>query len=59
VAIGTAGAGFALAVKLDATVAGVTQAQAEEIVNAAHQVCPYSNATRNNIAVEVTAHAAA
>ena len=54
VAIGTAGAGFALAVKLDATVAGVTQAQAEEIVNAAHQVCPYSNATRNNVPVRLT-----
>jgi lipoyl-dependent peroxiredoxin len=60
VAIGPiAPGGFGLAVKLAATVLGVTQAQAEEIVRAGHEVCPYSNATRNNIAVEVSAHAEA
>lgn len=60
VSIGTiAPGGFGLAVKLSATVAGVTQAQADEIVQTAHQVCPYSNATRNNIAVEISAHAEA
>jgi Ohr subfamily peroxiredoxin len=52
-----ASGGFGLAVTLDATVIGVTPAQAEEIVHAGHDVCPYSNATRNNIAVEVSAHA--
>jgi osmotically inducible protein OsmC len=29
------------------------RAQAEQIVQAAHQVCPYSNATRNNIDVRL------
>jgi osmotically inducible protein OsmC len=53
VTIGTVGQGFGLAVKLTATVIGVTQAQAEEIINMAHQVCPYSNATRNNIQVDL------
>jgi Ohr subfamily peroxiredoxin len=54
-----AAGGFGLAVALDATVSGVTQAQAEEIVQAGHQVCPYSNATRGNIAVEISSHAEA
>jgi osmotically inducible protein OsmC len=60
VAIGPiAPGGFGLAVSLAATVIGVTPEQAEEIVHAGHAVCPYSNATRNNIAVEVSAHAEA
>ena len=29
------------------------RAQAEQLVQAAHQVCPYSNATRNNIDVRL------
>jgi Ohr subfamily peroxiredoxin len=58
VTIGTlAAGGFGLAASLAATITGVTQAQADEIVHAAHEVCPYSNATRNNIAVEISAHA--
>ena len=58
VTIGTiAPQGFGLAVKLTATVSGVTQDVAEDLINTAHQVCPYSNATRNNIAVELSAHA--
>lgn len=43
--------GFALAVALDVTLAGVDQATAEAIVAQAHEVCPYSNATRGNIDV--------
>lgn len=46
-----AGGGFALTVALDVTIAGVDQAQAEEIVQAAHAVCPYSNAVRGNVDV--------
>jgi osmotically inducible protein OsmC len=48
--------GFGLAVNLKVNVPGVEQAVAEELVNKAHQVCPYSNATRGNIDVtlEVT-----
>ncbi|HEY3751695.1 MAG TPA: organic hydroperoxide resistance protein [Pseudonocardiaceae bacterium] len=47
--------GFGLAVKLVAHLPGVDQAKADELVQKAHQVCPYSNATRGNIDVDVTA----
>jgi osmotically inducible protein OsmC len=43
--------GFGLAVTLEVEVPGVDKAKAEELVNKAHEVCPYSNATRGNIAV--------
>ncbi|GAB3018242.1 organic hydroperoxide resistance protein [Spirosoma pulveris] len=46
--------GFGLAVTLDVNVPGVEQALAEELVGKAHQVCPYSNATRGNIDVTLT-----
>jgi osmotically inducible protein OsmC len=53
----TAERGFKLAVELDVTLPGVTDAeQAKEVVAAAHQVCPYSNATRGNIEVALTAN---
>lgn len=50
--------GFALSVALDVAIAGVDQAAAEEIVQAAHAVCPYSNAVKGNIdvAIAVTTH---
>ena len=41
--------GFALLVALNVILTGVDQATAEAIVEQAHQVCPYSNATRGNI----------
>ena len=44
--------GFRLAVTLDVAITGVEQAKAEEIVRAAHQVCPYSNAIRGNVDVQ-------
>ena len=43
--------GFGLAVALAVTLTGVDQAQAEDIVAVAHQVCPYSNALRGNVKV--------
>jgi len=43
--------GFALTVALDVTLAGIDQATAEALVAQAHEVCPYSNATRGNIEV--------
>ncbi|WP_158887630.1 organic hydroperoxide resistance protein [Amycolatopsis anabasis] len=46
---------FQLTVKLDTTLRGMEQGKADELVTQAHQVCPYSNATRGNIEVEVTA----
>ena len=49
--------GFDVAVTLDVTLPGVEDAsKAAEIVAAAHNVCPYSRATRGNIAVELTAN---
>ena len=43
--------GFGLSVTLRVELGGIDQAGAEQLVEAAHQVCPYSNATRGNIAV--------
>lgn len=49
--------GFRLAVELDVTLPQVRDpAEAARIVAAAHQVCPYSNATRGNIDVVLTAN---
>ncbi|MFD1551825.1 organic hydroperoxide resistance protein [Putridiphycobacter roseus] len=45
--------GFGLAVKLDVNIPGVTVEEAVALANQAHQVCPYSNATRGNIVVEL------
>ena len=53
VSIGQAGAGFGLAVELTASLPELPRDQAEALVQAAHQVCPYSNATRDNIAVDL------
>ncbi|GAA4553047.1 organic hydroperoxide resistance protein [Pseudonocardia xishanensis] len=47
--------GFALTVALSVELAGVDQATADALVEAAHQVCPYSNATRGNIPVTLEA----
>lgn len=43
--------GFGLTVTLEVNVPGVEQAVAEDLVAKAHQVCPYSNATRGNVEV--------
>jgi Ohr subfamily peroxiredoxin len=50
------GEGFTLRVELDVTIPELDQASAEELVALAHRICPYSNATRGNIEVTVTAH---
>ncbi|USI74330.1 organic hydroperoxide resistance protein [Sphingomonas morindae] len=46
--------GFGLSVALEIALPGVDRAAAEALVAEAHQVCPYSNATRNNIDVALT-----
>ncbi|MDX8045395.1 organic hydroperoxide resistance protein [Gracilibacillus sp. S3-1-1] len=43
---------FGLAVKLTAEIEGVSQAEAEELVEKAHQTCPYSRAISGNVEVE-------
>src|SRR3954462_11953943 len=45
--------GFGLEVALDVSVPGMPRDQAQALVEKAHQVCPYSNATRNNIDVKL------
>jgi Ohr subfamily peroxiredoxin len=45
---------FGIAVKMAVSVPGMDKAAAQALVDAAHQVCPYSNATRGNIDVELT-----
>ena len=45
--------GFGIDVQLDVHLPGLTQAEAEALVEKAHQVCPYSNATRNNVPVRL------
>lgn len=45
---------FGIAVRLTIHLPGMERAQAEQLVAAAHKVCPYSNATRGNIDVTLT-----
>ena len=53
----TGDGGFKLAVGLDVTLPSVEDPElAAELVRAAHKVCPYSNATRGNIEVALTAN---
>ena len=47
--------GFTVGVAMDISVANLDQAAAEKLVHDAHEVCPYSNATRGNIDVKLTA----
>jgi osmotically inducible protein OsmC len=47
--------GFGLSAALHVELSGVDQSVADELVEGAHAVCPYSNATRGNIPVLVDA----
>ncbi|WP_077624089.1 organic hydroperoxide resistance protein [Sediminibacillus massiliensis] len=49
--------GFKIGVTLNAEIKGVSQQEAEELVEKAHEVCPYSKATRGNIEVKLNAKA--
>lgn len=53
VGIGQIPGGFGLEVELNISLPGLEQADADALVAAAHQVCPYSNATRGNIRVSL------
>lgn len=48
-----AGGGFKLDIDIHVEIAGLDAAAAQELVEATHQVCPYSNATRDNIDVRL------
>jgi organic hydroperoxide reductase OsmC/OhrA len=45
---------FGISVSMTISVPGMDKAAAEALVATAHEVCPYSNATRNNIDVTLT-----
>ena len=45
--------GFGIDVELAISVPGLTKEEAQTLVDKAHQVCPYSNATRNNVPVRL------
>lgn len=46
--------GFGLEAELHANIPGVTMEVAQELIEKAHNVCPYSNATRGNMPVKLT-----
>jgi osmotically inducible protein OsmC len=54
VGIGEIPNGFGLDIGLEIHLPGLERATAEKLVEKAHQVCPYSNATRNNVDVRLT-----
>ncbi|CAL9431085.1 Organic hydroperoxide resistance protein OhrB [Streptomyces sp. enrichment culture] len=53
VGIGKNDDGFGLIVKISAVIPNVDEAKAKELIEKAHQVCPYSKATAGNITVEL------
>ena len=60
VSIGEApGGGFGLAVEHDVELRGVSQADAQKIVAAGHEVCPYSRAVKGNVDVNIKVSAVA
>ncbi|WP_280188329.1 organic hydroperoxide resistance protein [Delftia sp. PS-11] len=52
--LGTIPNAYGIAARLKVSLPGMDRAQAQALVDAAHQVCPYSNATRGNIDVQIT-----
>ncbi|MBR9766506.1 MAG: organic hydroperoxide resistance protein [Rhodobacteraceae bacterium] len=49
-----AAGGFGITAALAISLPGIDRAEAEALIAAAHQICPYSNATRNNVDVELS-----
>ena len=52
--LGSVGAGYGIAVRLNISLPAMDKEAAQALIDAAHQVCPYSNATRGNIEVTIT-----
>ena len=52
--LGPTSHGYGIAVRMKISLPGLDADTAKQLVDAAHQVCPYSNATRGNIPVELT-----
>ncbi|MFT3763804.1 MAG: organic hydroperoxide resistance protein [Pseudoxanthomonas sp.] len=55
VGIGPQGAGFGIQAELRVRIPGLSRERTQALIEKAHQVCPYSNATRGNIDVTLTA----
>lgn len=51
--LGPTAKGYGVAARLNVSLPGLDPAVARQLVDAAHQVCPYSNATRGNIEVQI------
>lgn len=51
--LGPIPAGYGIAARLNVSLPGMERAAAQQLVDAAHKVCPYSNATRGNIDVKI------
>lgn len=51
--LGPVAQAFGIAVRLNVSLPGMDAGQARQLLDAAHQVCPYSNATRGNIDVQI------
>ena len=52
--LGPVGQAFGVAARLTIHLPGMDRDAAQKLIDAAHQVCPYSNATRGNIPVDIT-----
>lgn len=51
--LGPVAGGYGIAARLNVSLPGMDRAAAQALVEAAHKVCPYSNATRGNIDVKI------
>jgi Ohr subfamily peroxiredoxin len=51
--LGPVAGGYGIAARLNVSLPGFERAAAQALVDAAHKVCPYSNATRGNIDVKI------
>lgn len=56
VGLGKVGQAYGINAALAVYLEGMDEAVAQQLVNQAHQVCPYSNATRGNIEVTLSVH---
>jgi Ohr subfamily peroxiredoxin len=52
--LGTSALGYGVAVRMTIKLPGMDRVEAQKLIDAAHAVCPYSNATRGNIPVDLT-----
>ena len=48
------GAAYGIAARMNVSLPGMDRAAAQQLIEAAHQVCPYSNASRGNIDVQIS-----